>query len=92
MSTQSENLNQVQNDVAVMKNDISYIKATQARMEGKMDGFAFVKQSDYDVDKLTFMTKAEFKPYKWFFYTVGGVIIAGVGGAFITWIIRGGLK
>lgn len=34
-------------NVAVIQNDVSTIKDTQKQMLGKMDGFAFTKQTDF---------------------------------------------
>lgn len=55
------------------------------RMEGKMDGFAFVKQSDYELFKKeireTYATKEEVKPMKtlfWAIVTASAVAIVGI--------------
>lgn len=61
------------------------------RIEGKVDGFTFVKQSDFD----TFVreTKAEQEKFvrkesiKWIQYVVGGIAV-GVGVAIVLGVIR----
>lgn len=72
----SGNINDLKTDVAVIKNDVANVKATLVSMSGKIDGFAFVKQSDYDEDKKQWVTQAEFKVIKGLLLAIVSALIA----------------
>lgn len=62
------------------------------RMEGKMDNFAFTKQSDFDSFKKhvseTYVTKEGFDPIKRVVYGLIGLILLGVGGAVMAGVVK----
>lgn len=77
------------------------------RMEQKMDGFAFVKQHDFDEYRKevsdsfgelrkdvadTYVTKSEFKPIRFVIYTVGGAMLGALATAFVAFLVKGGLR
>lgn len=92
MSDTGDKVIQTQVDVGIIKASQIETNRRLSNIEGKMDSFSFVKLTDYEVDKKTFMTKDEFKPYKWFFYTVGLAMITSIVGFVIAFVVKGGLK
>lgn len=92
MSDTQDKVVQTQVDVQVIKAGQIETNRRLQNIEIKMDGFSFVKLADYEIDKKNFMTKDEFKPYKWFFYTVGLAIITSIVGFAIAFVVKGGLK
>lgn len=84
-STQRDVINQLQVDVGIIKSQMGEFKVLQQSMSNKMDGFAFVKQSDYEDFKKevreTYATKEEVKPMKtlfWAIVTASAVAIVGI--------------
>lgn len=90
-TTQKEDIGQLRTDVAVVKNDISSIKDTQNKMLVKMDGFSFVKVSEFEEYKKyvedTFLTKARVTGYIWFLRIAGATVITTIVGAAMAWLI-----
>lgn len=93
--SQREVIGQLQIDVAVIKTTMNEVRVLQRSMSGKIDGFSYVKQADFDdfrvyADK-TYATKDEVSPLKKFSYGFVGAF--GIGGiSFIFWLLERTLK
>lgn len=88
----TQKLAQTQTDVAVIRAGQLETNRRLTNIESKMDGFSFVKLTDYEADKKTFMTHGDFAAYKWFFRIAGATIITTIVGAAVAWFIGGRIK
>lgn len=84
-NSQRDTINMLQVDVGIIKSQMAEMKAITQGMSTKMDGFAFVRQMDFEEFKKeareTYATQDEVKPIKtlfWAIITASAVTAIGV--------------
>lgn len=82
--------------IGVMQAQVTDVRESSKRIEGKIDAFSYVKKADYDDDRKAadakFATKEEIKPIKTLFWGVLSTVVLGIATAFVGFVLKGGLK
>lgn len=82
--------------VGVIQSQVNDMKIVLGRVETKIDNNSYVHTGDYVAnrkeDARNYATKEELKPIKNMFYAILSTVVIGLVTAFMTFVVRGGIK
>ncbi len=82
--------------VGIIQSQVLDMRKTLGRVEQKIDNNNYVHETTYSADrkddKAMYATKEEIKPIKNMFYAILTTVILGLVTAFMTFVVRGGIK
>lgn len=82
--------------VGIIQSQVLDMRKTLGRVEQKIDNNNYVHETTYSADrkedKENYATKEEIKPIKNMFYAILTTVILGLVTAFMTFVVRGGIK
>lgn len=93
---QNDDISNLRVDMGIVKSQMAGVMEQNERIEKKIDQQNNVSNPVFEKYKEevknTYMTKEEFKPFKWVIMSLGGAMLTALGAAIARFVLNGGLK